>query len=108
VRNDGTVLDPNGIAVAVTGADEAAPAVSWNGTNWLVAWKRDGGTVIASRIAVHGEVLDPSGIPIAVMGGWLRAAGLVMHYTPGDESSIRDALRRESPDPAIRNAVRSE
>ncbi len=63
VRNDGTVLDPNGIAIASTGGDELGPTVSWNGTNWLVVWDRDG-AIVAARVATDGEVLDPSGIDV--------------------------------------------
>ncbi len=96
VRHDGTVLDPNGIPVAVTGADEAEPAVSWNGTNWLVAWKRNGGTVLSSRIAVDGEVLDPSGIFISASPfGFLApaAAGLGGgHLIVWTESDIHSVL----------------
>jgi hypothetical protein len=66
VRNsDGAVLDPNGIPVAVTGAGERAPAVSWNGSEWLVVWEREATSILATRVAPDGEVLDPSGIPIA-------------------------------------------
>ena len=63
VRHDGTVLDPNGIAVAFTGQSESAPAVSWSGTEWLVVWQR-GVTVIGARVDLAGEVLDPAGLTI--------------------------------------------
>jgi hypothetical protein len=65
VRHDGTVLDPNGIAVAITGTGETAPAVSWSGSEWLVAWERGGFSIYAARIGTDGEVLDPAGIAIA-------------------------------------------
>jgi hypothetical protein len=65
VRHDGTVLDPNGIEVAVSGAPEGAPAVSWNGSEWLVVWERNGSSVYAARVAPDGEVLDQPGFAIA-------------------------------------------
>src|SRR5262245_33744234 len=64
VRHDGTVLDPNGIAVAQSGAAETGPTVSWSGSEWLVAWEK-GSDVYASRVAIDGEVLDPAGFAIA-------------------------------------------
>lgn len=64
VAHDGTVLDPNGIAVAATGADEDQVTVSWNGTNWLVAFVLQG-SLLGARVSTSGEVLDPSGFLIA-------------------------------------------
>lgn len=65
VQADGTVLDPNGIAVASTGSGETAPAVSWNGSEWLVVFVKDGSGIYGARVAPDGEVLDPSAIEIA-------------------------------------------
>lgn len=95
VAHDGTVLDPNGIAVAVSGADESAPTVSWNGTNWLVAFER-GNAVYAARVAADGEVLDPS--PFAILDGPFTdgepaAVGLgANHLVVWTQSDLNSAL----------------
>lgn len=82
VRHDGTVLDPNGIPIAESGAPENAPAVSWNGSEWLVVWQRDG-SVYAARVALDGEVLDTPGFAIAegpFTSAQPAAAGLGSHH----------------------------
>ncbi|MFO7650436.1 MAG: T9SS type A sorting domain-containing protein [bacterium] len=57
---DGTVLEPNGFAVAVTYNWQDTPAAAYDGTNWLVTWAdlREGGWDI------RGIRVGPSGYPI--------------------------------------------
>lgn len=66
---DAAVLDPAGIAISTAANRQTTPAVSWNGTNFLVVWKDARGEtwdVYGTRIrGSDGLVLDPSGIPIA-------------------------------------------
>jgi len=57
VKHDGTVLDPNGIEIAAGSGQQAEPAVSWDGSNWLVAWS-DNGAVQVGRVSPAGAILD--------------------------------------------------
>ena len=65
---DGTVLDPGGIPVAVTAADETYPDVTRNDTDCLVVWDLDAGAtehdIYGARVDTAGAVLDPAGIAI--------------------------------------------
>jgi hypothetical protein len=70
VTPDGTDLDPNGIPIAVTSAWEGAPAVAFDGTNYLVTWMNYpddgiGATVFAARVTPAGTVLDSGGFPVS-------------------------------------------
>ena len=57
VEHDGRVLDPNGIEIASGAGEQSEPAVSWDGSNWLVAWS-DQGSVLCERVAPSGAILD--------------------------------------------------
>ena len=65
---NGRVLDPTGIPIAISGAGERMPSISFDGTNYLVAWTGPetgtGYAVGATRVAPDGTVLDPSGIGV--------------------------------------------
>jgi hypothetical protein len=60
VASDGTVLDPAGIGIGVSGVPDTRPVPAWDGTNWLVAWQRTSSTnqVVAARVSPAGIVLD--------------------------------------------------
>jgi hypothetical protein len=63
----GALLDPSGIFVATTPANEAAPRVIWTGSRFIAAWTAyDGPTVItrAAEIDVNGRVLQPNGVNV--------------------------------------------
>lgn len=69
----GAVLDPSGIPLAATVRRQAAPAVAWNGTSYLVVWADQrnwlsglGFDIYGARVSTTGVVLDVDGIPIGV------------------------------------------
>jgi hypothetical protein len=73
VTSDGTVLDPAGIAICSIAGSQVAPAVAFNGTDFLVVWQDQqsaGRYVCGARVTSNGEVLDPEGIDVAVDSGF--------------------------------------
>ncbi|MEO0183269.1 MAG: FlgD immunoglobulin-like domain containing protein [candidate division WOR-3 bacterium] len=68
VNPSGIVLDPDGIAISTADRNQGAPAVAYDGINFLVVWEdwRNGnGDIYGSRVNQAGLVLDPDGIPIS-------------------------------------------
>ncbi|WP_284721215.1 hypothetical protein [Polyangium sorediatum] len=70
VGGDGSVLDPPGLPIATATGSQSSPAVSSDGTNWLVTWQ-DGvsAEIWASRISPTATKLDATGIQISSSGG---------------------------------------
>jgi hypothetical protein len=70
VRSDGTVLDPEGLAVGAGAGNRRHPRVAWSGRVFLAVWMQErsgaGWDIVATRVAPDGRVLDPEGI---VVGG---------------------------------------
>jgi hypothetical protein len=73
IRPDGTVLDTQGIPIAVGERNHRHPQVAWDGTNFLVVWmeenKERGWDVAGIRIGPEGKVLDGRRILIATAPG---------------------------------------
>jgi hypothetical protein len=65
----GGVLDPAGIRISTAANAQSAPAVAWNGTNFLVVWSdrrsSPADDIYGARVSGTGSVLDPAGIPIS-------------------------------------------
>lgn len=63
----GVVLDGEGILVAGGASNQANPRVSFDGTDFIVAWEtfRSGlYEVHAARVAADGTLKDPEGVPV--------------------------------------------
>ena len=63
----GSVLDPDGIAIAVGPYANYQTDVAFDGSNSLVVWEDWRGSaydVFGARVSMDGTVLDPGGIPI--------------------------------------------
>ena len=69
VDTSGSVLDPAGIAISTAPYMQHLPAITYDGTNYVVVWedKRNGVTldIYASRVNTSGSVIDPGGVPIS-------------------------------------------
>jgi hypothetical protein len=71
VSPDGTVLDPDGIAISTAAGGQRSSALASDGTNFLVVWEdwRSGNPqVYCARVSQTGTVLDPDGIAISTVG----------------------------------------
>ncbi len=69
VTPDGTVLDPAGIAICEATDDQNCPAVTFDGTNFLVVWEDyrsyDYLDIYGARVTPQGAVLDPEGFAVS-------------------------------------------
>jgi hypothetical protein len=69
VSVDGVVLDSEGIRISTGEGYQGFPAVTFDGTNYLVVWQEDENDVFrdiyGTRVSIEGAVLDPDGIPIS-------------------------------------------
>ena len=64
VMPDGTVPDTDGIAVK-TGHTAQWPAVSFDGSNFLVVWEQSGWQIHGARVTPDGTVLDSAGFAVS-------------------------------------------
>ena len=66
VSSTGSVLNKGGIAVCTAPGAQEFPAVSYNGSRLLVAWRdRNDRLVKGARLNTSGVVLDPNGIVLS-------------------------------------------
>jgi phosphoribosylformylglycinamidine (FGAM) synthase PurS component len=69
ISQSGSVLEPNGIALSTATNYQEAPAIAFDGTNYLVVWEdKRGGTyydIYGTRVNQSGTVLNPGGIAIS-------------------------------------------
>jgi len=68
VTSSGAILDPGGIMVATTEDPEERPSVTFDGGNFVVAWKKmpgEAAKLYVAGVSSAGTVLDPDGILIS-------------------------------------------
>jgi hypothetical protein len=68
VASSGAILDPSGIMVGTSEDPEERPSVTFDGSNFVVAWKRSPGEaaeLYLAEVSPEGTVLDPDGILIS-------------------------------------------
>jgi len=70
ILSTGEVVDPDGIAVAASGANHHSPHVTYDGTNYAITWTKLTGYrgLRCARVSPLGEVIDPGGWVIADEG----------------------------------------
>jgi hypothetical protein len=59
ITQSGTVLDATGKLLSTPGCGASEPAVAFDGTNYLVTWRRDD-KILATRVSRNGDPLDPT------------------------------------------------
>jgi len=69
VSQAGAVLDSLGIPIAVALNSQQAPAVAFDGTNYLVVWsdgrRGSGSDIYGARVSPAGSVLDPNALALS-------------------------------------------
>ena len=74
LTRDGVLLDTAGICIHADSGNQRYPAVSSNGTDWLVVW-RDGGS---GRFDIHGSRVSQAGVVLDTI--LITAAGNDQQY----------------------------
>ena len=72
VTTAGTVLDPTGIGVSATAANQFHPTVVCNSNSYFLAWEDDrnattGPDIYGGRVGTNGIVLDTNGVPLCTV-----------------------------------------
>jgi hypothetical protein len=74
VTPQGTVLDPNGIAISQVDDGQYVPALGFDGSNFLVAWedyrRSQYADIYGARVTPGGTVLDTAGLAICYVHNW--------------------------------------
>jgi hypothetical protein len=76
VTPSGVVVDTEGILISLNPASQYKPAVTYNGSNYLVAWNDwrsrywDNLDIYGSRMTTDGTVLDSIGLAISTAAVW--------------------------------------
>jgi hypothetical protein len=84
VSASGEILDPAGFVISAGTTNETAPAVAFDGTNYLVVWqdhRLGSGNIFAARVAPSGTVLDPNGFPLDTDAGQQRTPAVAFDGT---------------------------
>jgi hypothetical protein len=71
VNQAGNVFDPTGIPISIADYDQSSPAITFDGTNYLVVWEDDRNSffdpdIYGTLVSQTGIVLNPAGIPISM------------------------------------------
>jgi hypothetical protein len=72
VRENGTVLDPTGVAISTAANNQSSPVAVYDGQGYFVAWQdqRNGNAdIYGARVSTAGQVRDPAGIAISARAG---------------------------------------
>jgi hypothetical protein len=73
IASDGTVVDPAGVAISTAAGAQRAPALAWDGTEFLTVWQDDRAgpqsNIVGARVSSQGAVLDPAGITVSAAAG---------------------------------------
>lgn len=91
VSQDGQILDTAGIPISVAPDYQVFPAVSFDGTNYAVAWQdfRTGDPwVYAARVSRAGTVLDPGGIRVGGPMDFWDHRQLAMEFDATDHQLV--------------------
>jgi MYXO-CTERM domain-containing protein len=112
--DDGTPLDPASFLISPNPGWVGFPAVSFDGTQFLVAWRvydRTEARLLAVRVAADGTVLDTAPITVAVTSDssdihWVAVSGaagsFVVGWTEGGQARARTiAADGSMPGPAF-------
>ena len=97
VSASGSVLDAPGIPISTAANAQLAPAVAWNGSDYLVAWRDErggggSGDVYGARVSASGTVRDGAGIPISTAAGGQESPALAWN---GSNHLVAWADRRD-------------
>jgi hypothetical protein len=72
VTSGGGVRDSQGLAIATSGTDLSAPAIAFDGMNFLVVWQAETGNgldIRGARVSQTGIVLDTTGVAVCSLPG---------------------------------------
>ena len=68
----GAALNPTGLAMATNAKDQQGPAITFNGTSYLLVWTDKRGAnqdIYANRISLSGQPLDATGFIVSAATG---------------------------------------